>query len=62
MGEAFKASSHQLGSAMKPDNEQSDLPTVTHQNGLGSTITFGVPTFNSRWIYLFIQKHLYSTN
>jgi len=44
----FKASSLQLGSAMKPDNEQSGLPTVTHQNGFSSTITIGVPTFNSR--------------
>ena len=51
----FKASNHQLGSAMKSDNEQSDLPTVTHQNGFSSTMTIGVPTFISRLIYLFIQ-------
>jgi len=33
---------------MKPNYEQFDLPTVTHQNGFSSTITFGVPTFVSR--------------
>ena len=50
----FKASNHQLGSAMKSDNEQSELPTVTHQNGFSSTMTIGVPTFNSRlYIYLY---------
>ena len=40
---------------MKSDNEQSDLPTVTHQNGFSSTMTIGVPTFNSRLIHLFIH-------
>ena len=45
----FKASnSLPLGSAMKSNYEQFDLPTVTHQNGFGSTILFGVPTFISR--------------
>jgi hypothetical protein len=48
--ETFKASNHQLGSAMKPDNERSDLPAVTHQNGFSSTITVGVPTFHSRFL------------
>jgi hypothetical protein len=49
MGEAFKASnSLPLGSAMKPNYEQFVLPTVTHQNGFGSTMLFGVPTFDSR--------------
>lgn len=57
----FKASNQQLGSAMKSDNEQSDLPTVTHQNGFSSTITIGVPTFISRLIGVSILKpiHLY---
>ena len=40
---------------MKSDNEQSDLPTVTRQNGFSSTMTIGVPTFNSRLIHLFIH-------
>ena len=45
----FKASnSLPLGSAMKSNYEQFDLPTVTHQNGFGSTMLFGVPTFISR--------------
>jgi hypothetical protein len=44
----FEASNHQLGSAMKSNNEQFDLLTVTHQNGFRSTITIGVPTFISR--------------
>ena len=49
IGEAFKASnSLPLGSAMKPNYEQFDFPTVTHQNGFSSTIAFGVPTFVSR--------------
>ena len=49
IGEAFMASnSLPLGSAMKPNYEQFDLPTVTHQNGFSSTIAFGVPTFVSR--------------
>ena len=53
-GEAFKASRHHLDSAIKSDNEQSELPTVTHQNGFSSTMTIGVPTFNSRlYIYLY---------
>ena len=59
-GEAFKASRHHLDSAIKSDNEQSDLPTVTHQNGFSSTMTIGVPTFNSRLhIYLY---HLVALN
>jgi len=37
-----------LGSATKSNNEQFDLPTVTHQNGFSSTIAIGVPTFVSR--------------
>jgi hypothetical protein len=49
VGEAFKASnSLPLGSAMKSNYEQFELPTVTHQNGFSSTITIGVPTFDSR--------------
>jgi hypothetical protein len=55
MGEAFKASRHHLVSAMKSNNEQFDLLTVTHQNGFRSTVTIGVPTFISRLIHLFIQ-------
>ena len=52
IGEAFKASnSLPLGSAMKPNYEQFDLPTVTHQNGFSSTIAFGVPTFVSRILF-----------
>jgi hypothetical protein len=46
----FKASNHQLGSAMKSNNEQFDLRTVTRQNGFSSTIAFGVPTFTPRLI------------
>lgn len=38
---------------MKPDNEQSDLSTVTHQNGFDSIISIGMPTFNLvRHVYL----------
>ena len=45
----FKASnSLPLGSAMKQNYEQFDLPAVTHQNGFSSTMLFGVPTFDSR--------------
>ncbi len=45
----FKASnSLPLGSAMKPNYEQFGLPTVAHQNGFSSTISIGVPTFDSR--------------
>jgi hypothetical protein len=43
-GAAFKASSHQLGSAMRR-TARSSMLTVTHQNGLRGTITIGVPTF-----------------
>ena len=52
----FKASnSLPLGSAMKSNYEQFDLPTVTHQNGFSSTMTIGVPTFNSR-LYIYLYK------
>ena len=52
----FKASnSLPLGSAMKSNYEQFDLPTVTHQNGFGSTMLFGVPTFKSRITRVFRQ-------
>lgn len=54
-GEAFKASRHHLDSAIKSDNEQSELPTVTHQNGFSSTMTIGVPTFISR-LYIYLCK------
>ena len=51
---------------MKSDNEQSDLPTVTHQNGFSSTMTIGVPTFNSRLIHLFIHlecsRYMFTAN
>ena len=63
IGEAFKASnSLPLGSAMKSNYEQFDLPTVTHQNGFGSTMLFGVPTFKSRITSVFSQfdRHVLS--
>lgn len=63
IGEAFKASnSLPLGSAMKSNYEQFDLPTVTHQNGFGSTMLFGVPTFISRISSVFRQSecHVFS--
>ena len=58
-GEAFKASRHHLGSAMKSNNEQFDLLTVTHQNGFRSIITIGMPTFISRlffYLYAFVTQ------
>ena len=65
-GEAFKASRHHLVSAMKSDNEQSELPTATHQNGFSSTMTIGVPTFISRFIHLFIHlecsRYMFTAN
>jgi hypothetical protein len=59
----FKASnSLPLGSAMKSNYEQFDLPTVSHQNGFGSTMLFGVPTFISRITRVFRQfdRHVMS--
>jgi hypothetical protein len=41
---------------MKSNHEQFDLPTVTHQNGFGSTMLFGVPTFKSRITSVFRQS------
>ena len=41
---------------MKSNYEQFDLPTVTHQNGFGSTMLFGVPTFISRITSVFRQS------
>ena len=53
----FKASnSLPLGSAMKSNYEQFDLPTVSHQNGFGSTMLFGVPTLISRITSVFRQS------